>query len=107
MTLTLILIAVILILSMISFFLVKQLSNSKKELKKEQAKTKAIELQKVKLMKSIDDILLYQSKDKDTNKDTQAHIEILKKSRSNENVKKELGTLRDSIYYDYSKLRND
>lgn len=104
----------IIMIAVFSFILVSvigiaanRVSSLKVKVKEEEKKTATAEYKEKAIKKSIDNVLLFQSEDKDIQKVTQEHVNILVKTRSKGNVEKELSILRDSIYADYNKLRND
>lgn len=85
----------------------KRIKNFKEDIAAEKKKTAEAEYKKSKLLKSVDNILLFQSDDEKTQKQTEKNVEILRKTGSKKNVEKEMSILRDSIFADYNQLRND
>lgn len=85
----------------------KRIKNFKEDIEAEKKKTAEAEFKKAKLVKSVDNILMFQSDDDKTKKQTEKNVEILRKTGSKTNVKKEMAILRDSIFANYNQLRND
>ena len=100
----LIIILVLAFLLVIAFFIIKGQRKWKKQVKIEQHEKEI-------LIKSIDNVLVYESDNAEMASHTAEHIEILRNTRSKDNVKKELTVLRDNIYAEYNGLhkspRND
>ena len=98
MTITLIIIAVLSVSLFIAFLIIKKQRKYKKSYELEKHKKQV-------LKKSIDNILLHQEDKNDIEKQTAEHIEILRETKDEKIISKELTSLRDNIFAEYSKLR--
>lgn len=100
MTALFIIIGVLALFLVIAFFIIKGQRKYKKAAALEKHKKQV-------LKKSIDNILLFQEDGNEIEKQTSKHVEILRKSKDEKVISKELTILRDNIFAEYGKLRND
>lgn len=95
-----IIIGVLVLLLIIAGIIISRQRKYKKEADLEKHKKQV-------LKKSIDNILLFQEDTNDIEKQTAEHVEILRKTKDEKVISKELTILRDNIFAEYSQLRND
>lgn len=101
---TIIIIGVLALALIITILIISSKSKKLKEAKK----TADLEKHKKQVLKkSIDNILLHQKDNNNIEKQTAKHVEILRGTKDEKVISKELTILRDNIFAEYSQLRND